>query len=63
MPLALDVLQSCGKKGVVYDFFNQKCSSVLVTNSAYWINFDAGFDSSCSGKQLQLCSQPSQLIM
>ena len=54
LTLLLSTVQSCGKKGIVYDFFNQYCPSVLVTNSAYWVNFDAGYDSSCSGKQCQL---------
>ncbi len=56
------VLQSCGgsKKGIVYDFFFQYCPAVLVTNSAHWVNFDAGFDSSCTGK---LCSHALFLLL
>ncbi len=40
---------SCSKKGLVYDYFYQYCPSVTLTNSSYWLNFDAGFDSSCTG--------------
>ncbi|KAL3150709.1 hypothetical protein ABBQ32_000496 [Trebouxia sp. C0010 RCD-2024] len=52
--------QGCGggKKGVVYDFFFQYCPSVLVTNSAHWINFDSGFDSSCTDPQVVARHQP-----
>ena len=45
-------LQACnGKKGVVYDYFFQYCSAVTLTNSSWWINFDAGYDYSCTGQQ------------
>ena len=45
------LLQGCsGKKGVVYDFFFQYCDSVLVTNSDWFLNFDAG--TGCTGERL-----------
>lgn len=34
---------------MVYDFFFQYCPAVTLTNSSWWLNFDAGFDYSCSG--------------
>lgn len=51
-------LQACngtGKKGVVYDYFFQYCPAVTLTNSSWWINFDAGFDYSCTGQHF-FCS-------
>lgn len=50
---------SCSsKKGIVYDYFFQYCSAVTLTESAYWTNFDAGFDSSCADPSVIERHQP-----
>nr|QOL01295.1 putative extracellular protein TR9_096 [Trebouxia lynnae] len=49
---------SCGKKGVVYDFFFQYGPAVQVTNSDYWLNFDAGFDGSITDPAIIAKHQP-----
>lgn len=46
-------VQACsGRKGVVYDYFNQYCPSVTLTNSDWFTNFGAGYDSACTGNEL-----------
>lgn len=53
-------MQGCsGKKGVVYDFFFQYCDSVQLTDTDYWLNFDAY--QHCSGDpifttEIQTCA-------
>ncbi|KAA6419317.1 MAG: hypothetical protein FRX49_10716 [Trebouxia sp. A1-2] len=49
---------SCSKKGLVYDYFYQYCPTVTLTNSSYWLNFDAGFDSSCTDPNVIARHQP-----
>lgn len=49
---------SCSKKGLVYDYFYQYCPTVTLTNSSYWLNFDAGFDSSCTDPDVIVRHQP-----
>jgi len=57
-------MQGCsGKKGVVYDFFFQYGPSVLLTNSDYWINFDAGYDTSLvTGQSLHMSVKDPTLV-
>ena len=44
------------RKGVVYDFFNQFCPSVNLVSADWFINFDAGYDTACTGdSRLILC--------
>ena len=33
----------------MYDFFNQFCPSVNLVNADWFINFDAGYDTACTG--------------
>ncbi|KAL3148572.1 hypothetical protein ABBQ38_014005 [Trebouxia sp. C0009 RCD-2024] len=47
-----------GKKGVVYDYFFQFCPAVTMTNSSWWLNFDAGVDYSCSDPEVLARHQP-----
>ncbi|KAL0023820.1 hypothetical protein WJX77_008033 [Trebouxia sp. C0004] len=47
-----------GRKGVVYDFFNQYCPSVTLTNSDWFINFDAGYDTACTDPSVIAKHQP-----
>ncbi|DBB08856.1 TPA: hypothetical protein ACH3X3_007506 [Trebouxia sp. C0006] len=52
-------LQACsGRKGIVYDYFNQYCPSVTLTNSDWWTNFNAGYDSACTASSVIAAHQP-----
>lgn len=54
-----DYASSCtSKKGVVYDFFFQYCQGVTLTESAWWLNFDSEYDSSCSDPNVIERHQP-----
>ncbi len=56
-------LQACsGRKGIVYDYFNQYCPSVTLTNSDWWTNFNAGYDSACTGNTVTVYGGPVKFL-
>ncbi|DBA70319.1 TPA: hypothetical protein ACH3X2_011741 [Trebouxia sp. C0005] len=55
---ARELVACSGRKGVVYDYFNQYCPSVTLTNSDWWTNFDAGYDSACTDSSVIAKHQP-----